>query len=61
MRTLRGFDPISVSPQRAYLRDLKTGEQVPLLYDELLKQVRDQAGQSPRLPGEQPPDKVAEL
>jgi hypothetical protein len=42
-----GFDPMSVSPQRAYLRDVKTGEEVPLLYDDLMKQVRD-TGSLPR-------------
>jgi hypothetical protein len=44
-----GFDPMSVSPQRAYLRDMKTGEEVSPLYDDLLRQLRDTNGESGRL------------
>jgi hypothetical protein len=51
-----GFDSMT-SAQRAYLRDLKTGEEVPLLHDDLLKEVRDTGGRSRRLHREQPPDK----
>jgi hypothetical protein len=52
---LVGFDPMSVKPQRAYLRDLKTGEELRLLSDDLMRQVRDTGG--PRqLQGEQSQD-----
>ena len=50
-----GFDPMGATPQRAYLRDVKTGEEVPFLYDDLMKQVRDTGSHSRRLQGEQPP------
>jgi hypothetical protein len=51
-----GFDPMSVSPQRAYLRDVKTGEEVPLLYDELMKRLRDTGGHARPLQAEELPD-----
>jgi hypothetical protein len=51
-----GFDPMSVSPQRAYLRDMKTGEEVSPLYDDLLKQLRETYSESGRLLLERPPD-----
>jgi hypothetical protein len=52
-----GFDPMSVNPQRACLRDVKTAEQVPLLYDDLMKQLCDADAHSRRSHGEQQPDK----
>jgi hypothetical protein len=32
---LRGFDPASVSPRRAYLEEVKTGKQIAVPLDEL--------------------------
>jgi hypothetical protein len=34
-----GFDPVSVTPQRVYLRDLDSGEEVMRLYEDLLAAV----------------------
>jgi hypothetical protein len=51
-----GFDPMSVRPQRVYLRDLKSGEEVPLLYDDLLKQASEASGRRHRLLGAERPD-----
>jgi hypothetical protein len=41
-----GFDPMSVSPQRAYLRDAKTGEERSCLYEELVRRIRDAAAEA---------------
>src|SRR6266581_4430853 len=38
-----GFDPMSVRPQRVYLRDVNSGEEVTRLYEDLMGSVRDVA------------------
>ena len=38
-----GFDPMSVRPQRVYLRDVTSGEEVTRLYEDLMSAVRDVA------------------
>ncbi len=48
-----GFDPLSVTPQRVYLRDLETGEEVTRLCEELLAAVR-RAARDPVPRGDNP-------
>jgi hypothetical protein len=43
-----GFDPMSVRPQRVYLRDPKSGEERTCLYDDLMTRAAEARGTSRR-------------